>query len=76
MHAALPAGRLLPVCVGACLRCVMIHFVYSGVPGDSQVDSGHGPKIPQAEDRLLNEVFSAYFATQWSVVRTKLNILS
>lgn len=53
MRAALPAGRLRPVCVGVRFTCVVIHFVYSAVPGDGQADSGHGPKTMQAEDRRL-----------------------
>lgn len=56
----------LCVCVCVCL-CIMIHYVYSTFPGDSKADSMHGPKLPQAQDRLLTEIFNAYFTTEWSL---------
>jgi len=50
---ALPAGRLLPVCVCMCL-CIIIRFAYSAFPGDGKADSRHGPRLPQAEEQTIN----------------------
>lgn len=52
-----PAERLPSLC--GCMWCAMIHFVCSAFPGDSRAGIAHGPKLPQAENRLLTEVFSA-----------------
>lgn len=62
-HGALPAGRLLLVYMGLRLLCDLIHFIYSAFLRDIVADSRLGPKLPQAEDRLLTEVFNFYFIT-------------